>query len=112
MNAKSDVANASSIDLDDQMIAENGLHAVSIGDLLINGSCVALIAAQTRRIPAIFIRSHAAPRQFVAESSICVFFTRILTAALQGWCARYVYYAKGRGQCPSACVLQGVSDDI
>jgi hypothetical protein len=75
MNAKSDVANASSIDLDDQMIAENGLHVVSIGDLLINGSCVALIAAQTRRIPAIFIRSHAAPRQFVAESSICFFFS-------------------------------------
>jgi hypothetical protein len=103
MNAKSDVANASSIDLDDQMIAENGLHVVSIGDLLINGSCVALIAAQTRRIPAIFIRSHAAPRQFVAESSICFFLLESLPP---------LYYAKGRGQCRSACVLQGVSDDI
>jgi non-heme chloroperoxidase len=34
------------------------------------------------------------------------------TEGLQAWCARYVYYAKGRGQCRSACVLQGVSDDI
>jgi len=33
---------------------------------------VGLIAAQTRRIPAIFTRSQAPPRQFVAESSICV----------------------------------------
>jgi hypothetical protein len=25
---------------------------------------------------------------------------------LQGWCARYVYYAKGRGQCGSVSLHQ------
>ena len=53
-------------------LPKTGLHGRSIRDL-ING--VGLVDAQIRRIRAILTRSSPPPRQSVAESSICVFYS-------------------------------------
>jgi hypothetical protein len=69
------------IDLGDQIIAESSQMAVPILDLLIKTKRFRLVAGQKRSIPAIFTRSQPTPRQFLAESSVCVYFTGILTSA-------------------------------
>src|SRR5258708_6221810 len=81
MNAKSNCLNPPVIDLGSQIVAESSPNAVPILDLLINTKRFCLVAGQKRSIPAFFTRSEPTPRQFLAESSVCVFFTRILTSA-------------------------------
>jgi hypothetical protein len=68
------------IDFDDQMIAENGLHGRSICDLPINGLRCRSYRPSTRRIQPFSPNLNLRRDNLWTESSICVFFARILTA--------------------------------
>jgi hypothetical protein len=82
MNTKSTLVESFGINLDDQIIEKAGPKvqmAVPIWDSLLNTKRFCLVAGQKEAFQPFSPDLNPRRGQFLAESSVCVFFTRILT---------------------------------